>query len=106
MFGFGKSAEDELSDQALIRAARRRLLSEISQKANAQSVINNVYGGGGGVMDRLGGAPMTPPSSPDEDPYDYLVDITREDLPDVNPATGKPKGWKKSVHRYRGEKKK
>jgi hypothetical protein len=38
--------------------------------------------------------------------WDYYVDIQREDLPEINPETGKPLGWKKKVHRYttkRGE---
>jgi hypothetical protein len=44
---------------------------------------------GGGVM-----AEMSP-----ED-RDYWVEITREDLDEINPATKKPKGWKKKVKRY------
>lgn len=96
--------DDELDDAALIKAARRRLLAEIENQ-KAASIINNVYGGGtgsggGGVMDH-----MPSPSSPGEDPYDYFVDITRKDLPDMNPNTGKPAGWEKSVHRYRNKKK-
>lgn len=111
MFGFGKkSPEDELNDAALIRAARKRLLREIegqaAKEAASQKIINNVYGGGG-VMDRLGGGGPPPPASADgEDPYDYFVDITRKDLDELNPHTGKPAGWEKKVHRYRHEKKK
>ena len=34
---------------------------------------------------------------------DYFVEIVREDLPEINEATGKPMGWKKKVHRYTTE---
>lgn len=97
--------EDPLSDKALIRAARKRLLSELgpaSRKeraaASRQHVINNIYGSGGGapsggLMEHLGGSP----AAGAEDPFDYMVDITREN---------NDKGWTKKVHRYRGEKKK
>lgn len=103
---FGK--DDPYDDNALIRAARKRILQELqAKKAAASSVINNnVYGnsmaGGGGLMERMNGA------GPSEDPglYDYLVDIERRDLPEVNPHTGKPAGWTKRVHRHRQEKKK
>jgi hypothetical protein len=112
--------EDPLSDAALIRAARKRLLSELEpamkkaeSSANHASVVNNVYGGGhgagdGGLMDRMGGGGSTP-AGEGEDPFSYFVDVTRKDLPDINPATGKPMGWEKSVHRYkqkRGEEEK
>ena len=95
----------QVTDQQLLAAMRQRILNEIEKRQEQQAIINNVYGGGGdyqsrssGVADQLGTA------SDGEDPYDYFVDITREDLPDINPATGKPAGWKKSVQRYRKKK--
>ena len=97
----GPMEEDPYSDAALIRAARKRLLSELEpamkkaeSSANHASVVNNVYGGGhgagdGGLMDRMGGGGSTP-AGEGEDPFSYFVDVTRKDLPDINPATGKP----------------
>ncbi len=105
------------------RAIRKRLLDEAratrggrghkgggDEEAMAR-IVNNVYGGsggagfgghsGGGVMDRLGGGNGGGDAPDGEDPFDYLVNITRKDLPDINPATGKPEGWSKTVHRYR-----
>lgn len=107
---FDNHNDDGLDDAALVRAARKRLLGELSGKAGSkakkadavQSIINNY--GGGGVMDHL--ATRTPVGGePGEDPYDYFVDISRKDL-GINPETGKPIGWEKSVHRHRGDKKK
>jgi hypothetical protein len=103
---FGSNEDERYSDAAIIRAARKRLLEQIAAKAEAASpsFVNNVYGGGGaphmggGVMDRMGSSASL---SPEDDPYDYMVNILREDLPDVNPATGKPKGWSKTVTRSR-----
>lgn len=109
--------EDERFSQDLSKVMRKRILAEVAAKqaraaaaGGGGSVINNVYGGhatagggGGGVMDRLG--PSMGGGEGGEDPFDYLVDITREDLP-LNPETGKPGGWKKHVHRHREEKKK
>ncbi len=99
--------DDPLSDRALVKAMRKRILDEISARQAAGAVINN-YGAapGGheptsGVMGMLGGGGAGGGGgSGGEDPFDYLVNIEREDLP-VNPETGKPKGWKKTVHRYR-----
>jgi hypothetical protein len=97
--------EDPTSDSALLKAVRKRLLNEISAKQAASSVINNnVYGGSahaggsdvGGLLGSMGGAP----AAAGEDPFDYLVDIERKDLP-INPETGKPEGWRKSVRRHR-----
>ncbi len=99
MFGFGE--EDPLDDKALVKAARRRLLAEIGgSKKDAASIINNVYGNGGGVMDHLGGGAMHGSSSIADDPMEYFVNVTRRDL-EKDPATGKPVGWEKQVHRYR-----
>ena len=90
--------EDEYN--AMLRdAIRERLLSEVKKPRDYEKIVNNVYGGdvssaknqglGGGVM-----ADMNP------DDRDYFVDITRTDLDELNPATGKPKGWRKEVKRY------
>ncbi len=98
----------DTSDQALIAAIRRRLLQEIErEQAGGASVVNNVYGGGApivpseapsqGLMGQMGGQ-----AGATEDPYDYFVDIVRKDLPEINPETGKPIGWEKSVRRHRG----
>lgn len=90
--------EDEYNDM-LRQAIRDRILSEVRKPRDVERIVNNVYGGaltsdknqglGGGVMGEM---------SPED--RDYLVDITREDLPELNPLTGKPKGWKKTVKRY------
>lgn len=86
-------------ENVLRQAIQQRILEEIQRKEAAHQVVNNVYGQSGaaaphahGVSEQMGG--MSP-----ED-YDYLVDITRSDLPEINPATKKPMGWKKTVHRY------
>jgi hypothetical protein len=92
---FGGEEDDRYSDAAMIRAARKRLLEQIAKAEGSPSLVNNVYGGGGsphmggGVMDQLGSKGV---SGADEDPFDYLVDITRKNTPD---------GWEKKVHRYR-----
>ncbi len=104
---FSKNSDTEsLDDQALIKAARKRILAELEAKQSVgggNTVNNNNYaGGGGGLMERMNGG-----GGGDEgDLRDYLVDITREDLPGLNELTGKPPGWKKTVHRYTKEKKK
>ncbi len=91
---------DEINDEMLIQAMRKRLLDQIAaQGGGSQSVVNNVYGGGISEAQGAGGGP-------DPSDRDYFVDIMREDLPEINAATGKPKGWKKSVHRFSTEKKK
>lgn len=95
-----------IDDNVLLAAVRQRILDDIGRKQESQGIVNNIYGGGSpgghipmrGVSDQLGDAPEG------EDPYDYFVDITRRDLDEVNPNTGKPAGWKKSVHRHRKKK--
>lgn len=98
MFDFGE--DDPLSDQALVRAARKRLLAEIERKEAQSAIVNNVYGSGGGVSERLGINDLAPPAAGEDDPYGYYVDIIRRDLADKDPDTGKPVGWEKKVHRY------
>ncbi len=117
--------EDQISDQMLIAAARKRLLAELGggegggMSGGASHITNNLYGGGGvpalqdvggsgasgpsGLFDSLTGGQQVPAG---EDPFDYFVDISRRDMDEINPATGKPIGWEKSVHRWRGSKKK
>lgn len=85
-----------ITDEVLLDAIRKRYLREIekeSQAANIQNIINNAPASAPGMAAAMGG--VTPEDA------EYFVDITREDLPDINPATGKPMGWKKGVHRYK-----
>jgi hypothetical protein len=90
---------DEEEYNAMLRQAiRDRILNEVKKPRDVERIVNNVYGGpltsdknqglGGGVTGEM---------APED--LDYLVDITREDLPELNPLTGKPKGWKKTVVR-------
>lgn len=91
--------EQEINDAMLVQAMRRRVLEDIRQRGGGGSVINNnVYGGG--VGSGIGGGDIDPADR------EYFVDIVREDLPELNEATGKPKGWKKKVHRFSTSKKK
>ncbi len=103
----GKNSDvDALDDAALIRAARKRILAEFEAKSGGggmSSTINNYGGGsGGGLMERMNGGG----GGDDADLRDYLVDIERRDLPEMNPHTNKPVGWTKRVHRFTQEKKK
>jgi hypothetical protein len=99
--------DDRYSDAALIRAARKRLLGELSAHKAASSsntINNNISSGGGhdvgGLMGLLGSGGGQEPGAGGSDPFDYLVDIERKDL-DINPDTGKPHGWTKAVRRHR-----
>jgi hypothetical protein len=69
----------------------RRHLEALEQGQASGQIVNNVYGGGGGAPDMGMRGQMLPDA---EDDGDYMVDITRQDLP-----TGD--GWTKKVHRYR-----
>ena len=79
-------------DEELKAAVKARILRELQREQNQAQIVNNLYGSGalpasaGGLQDRF---------SPDEDPFEYLVDIERENT---------DKGWKKKVHRYRKRK--
>ncbi len=100
---FPGSDDDETSDQALIKAARKRIMRELEAQ-HAASVVNNITqnasgGGRGGLMESMNGGGGEDPGL-----YDYLVDIEKKDIPGEN--GGKPMGWTKKVHRYRSEKKK
>ncbi len=105
---FGKKSDsDALDDAALIQAARKRIMAELEAKSagggGMSSTINNYAGGGGGgLMERMNGAT----GGGDADLRDYLVDIERRDLPELNEHTGKPVGWTKKVRRHVEEKKK
>ncbi len=90
-----------IDDNALVQAVRKRLLRELEaqQEARISNTINNNQGGGshggGGLMEAMnGGGP--------EDPYEYLVDIEKRDIP--GEEGGKPLGWTKKVHRHREKK--
>ncbi len=111
MFGMGNKepADDPLSDAALLKAVRRRLLDEVSARQAASSTINNnVYGGSahaggasdvGGLMGALGGGTG---GAAGEDPFDYMVDIERRNMP--ADESGKSPGWTKHVRRHRSPK--
>lgn len=79
-------------DEELKAAVKARILRELQREQSQAQIVNNLYGGAslpasqGGLQDRF---------SPDEDPFEYLVDIERENT---------DKGWKKKVHRYRKRK--
>lgn len=110
--------DQDITDQALIQAARRRLLEEIGQRKEVEKIVNNVYGGGvgGGLTDKMGqegGGGGSP-----ED-MDYFVDILRQnyepgqEADTIDPETGMPikqkmgsGGWSKRVHRFAAPKKK
>ena len=102
---------DDVNDQMLIAAMRRKIMREIErEQGGATPIVNNVYGG------HLGGiAGQQPAQGADMgDDYDYLVDIARENVEpgDIDPSDpeGQRKfqrdGWFKRVHRYRVPKKK
>jgi len=95
-----------VTDEMLLQAIRKRLMEDIQRKEQQAAIVNQIYGGAAGpargVMGALGGAQQG--EGVDPGMFDYFVDITREDLPELNPETGKPLGWKKSVHRYRKKK--
>lgn len=110
--------EEDFSDEAMLAAIRKRLMDEISRSAGgSERIVNNVYGASPfGLVERLN-ADSVQGAGPDinryggegEDPYEYMVDIDREDK--IGPE-GEKIGWTKKVRRYRtltgspGEKKK
>lgn len=103
--------EDEVTDAMILAAIKKRLLGNISgadlygpgggggSGKDAASIVNNVYGGQ--MPSLMGTMGYGGPGGPSDDDFDYLVDIKREDLPELNPLTGKPRGWTKTVHRRR-----
>lgn len=83
-----------LNDRALIRAARERILREFARDNGVQEAKHgSSYQGHGGIMEGM--------SAGDEDPFEYLVDIEKRDIPGDE---GKPVGWTKRVHRHREKK--
>lgn len=119
MFGFGDDQKN-ITDDDLVRAIRARMLEDIKKKADAERIVNNVYGGpivGGGIAEQMGPQPGDPVGSPAD--RDYFVDIMRQDYEPgdeamvIDPATGQqiPQklargGWSKRVHRFSSPKKK
>lgn len=104
--------DQQISDEQIVAAIRRRLLDEVSQRSGGQSITNNVYGGsvggqpssgqGGGILDRFGGGQGGSGVSGPED-KDYFVDILREELQPGDVVDGqeiKRPGWRKKVHRF------
>lgn len=110
--------QSPITDDFLIQAARRSLLRRLEQGGggDAERIVNNIYGGGGaggggggmgGMLEAMGGS-----GGGAEDPFDYFVEINRRDVEapggvdeEGNPIMKKI-GWDKSVHRFRGSKKK
>ena len=120
MFGFGGD-DKEITDEDLVRAIRSRILEDIKKKADAERIVNNVYGGpiaGGAISEQMGAGQ---PGGAGGDPADrdYFVDIMRQDYDPgdevmvIDPTTGErvPQqlargGWSKRVHRFSAPKKK
>lgn len=89
----------DINDDVLLAAIRKRLLDEIGKRGDAERIVNNVYGSmpqGGGITERLYQGDIA--SGGEEDPYQYFVDIDRDDKIDEE---GKKTGWTKRVKRYR-----
>lgn len=92
-----------IDDNALVQAVRKRLLRELEaqQAHQISNTINNNQssgGHGGGLMEAMNGG--QPGGS--DDPFDYLVDIEKRDIPGEEGS--KPVGWTKKVHRHRTKK--
>lgn len=99
MFG---SNEDEEYTKELIAAMRKRLMDEVASGRGSEKIVNNVYGSSPtGLMDRLY-QDHNSQETAGEDPYEYFVDIDRDDKLDDE---GNKIGWSKSVRRYRDKKK-
>lgn len=98
--------DDQITEDMLLNAIRKRQLADIERR-DSERIVNNIYGGGigaGGVSGQMGGGGGGEFQDPAD--RDYFVDIVREDLPEINPDTGRPRGWKKRVHRFATGKKK
>lgn len=85
-----------LTDDALIQAARKRILRELQAEHAAHQISNTINnnqngGSGGGLMEAM--------NTPSPDLQNYLIDIEKHDIPSDDPG-GKPKGWKKTVRRH------
>jgi hypothetical protein len=84
-------------NSVLEAAIKQRILDEISRKDKAAQIINNFQGA------PLASEARKPESIQEAmfDPgaFDYFVDIEKSD--DIDPETGKSRGWRKKVRRYR-----
>ena len=83
-----------LTEEDLIQLARSRVLAQLQgggARAHQEHQKQRQESAGGYDSISQGMSP--------ED-LDYWVDITRRDLDELNPNTGKPAGWNKKVHRY------
>ena len=94
-----------ISDRMLLEAIREKALNDIKAQHAAQQIFNITGQSGTGAGSPASGvsgvgAAMSGPDTMSQEDRDYYVDILREDMPEINEATGKPKGWKKQVHRY------
>lgn len=99
--GIANNVDEAPDDNMLLQAIRKRILKDIEEKQTA-SIINNVYGTGT-VPPQNDIKGLMAGGGDGEDPFDYMVDIERRDLPELN-AQGKPVGWSKKVRRYREKK--
>lgn len=102
--GIFSKDEDPNSDEEMIKAIRKRLMDEIGRSSGgSERIVNNVYGSSpSGLVDRLYQDKEVSGDAGEDDPYEYMVDIDREDK--LNEA-GEKIGWNKRVHRYRDKKK-
>lgn len=96
--------DEEEYTRMLREAIRDRILNEVRKPRDVERIVNNVYGGaltGSDKNQGLGGGvtgEMAKDMTPEE--LDYYVKISREDMDELNPLTGKPKGWVKKVKRF------
>jgi hypothetical protein len=98
-----------VSDPQLLEALRKRMLRDIESPSHGVNVnVGNVshgtpYGIHGAMSqnsEHISDALTNVQATEKPDDFEYYVDIDREDKA-INPETGKPSGWKKSVHWFR-----
>lgn len=115
--------DEQITDDALLNAVRKRLLQEIMREQESNQIINNIVGGGQappsggsippGMFEGMRGQEQGEPD------MDYGVDITRADvwadpskpgellpigvMPPAGPEGKYPDsiGWQKTVRRFR-----
>jgi hypothetical protein len=92
----------------LLEAIREKALQDIKAQHAAQQIFNMTGSTGSGAGSPVSsgltsgvGSAMSGADTMSPEDFDYMVSIDRRDSPDINPATGKPNGWTKNVHRYR-----
>jgi hypothetical protein len=125
-----------ITDEVLLNAIRQRVLEDIQNKQAQNVINNMVGGGmapeqgASAIFGQMANKGGLADLAEEPDMQDYNVDILKEDLYDpindekykqlaailqqhpevgLNPKDipiGKPKGWKKSVRRYRSDDKK